>query len=147
MRVIIVLIGAVLTSGCYAYLPRTQAGLEPGIRVSASLSDSGMLTLERYVGPNVAAVEGRVLRASDSEFSLAVLNVRQVNGVEAGWRGEQLTVSRGLVTRLEERKFSIGRTLMFTGALTIGSIVMTRMFEGLGQGSTPIIAPGSGNPR
>lgn len=144
---LVVWIAVVFTSvGCYGYYPSSAGTPRTGVRVTAELSDSGTMSLARYVGPSVAAVEGRLVRASDTEIELSVLAVRQHNGVEADWRGERLTVSRDLLRGIQERKLSVGRTALFTVGFAIGSIALRKAFQGESGGPTPIDG-GGGTPR
>lgn len=134
-------------AGCYGYYPAPIGAPAPGKRVAAELSDSGTLMLEQTVGPDVAAVEGRLLRVTDADIELAVTTVRQHNGTTSGWRGERLVVSRGLLSRLQERRLSRGRTTLFAVAFVIGSISLRNAFESASGGTTPVVGTGPLGPR
>ena len=146
MRLLVWIAMVFATVGCYGYYPSPAGTPRAGVRVTAELSDSGTMSLARYVGPSVAAVEGRLLRASDTEIELSVLAVRQHNGEEASWRGERLTVPRNLLRGIEERRLSVGRTALFTVGFVIGGVALRQAFQGKSGGPTPIDG-GGGTPR
>src|SRR5258708_6547440 len=97
-------------AGCYNYLPLTTADPQPGTRVSAQLSDSGSLALSRYLGPDVAAVEGRLVAVTDQDIGISVVTVRNRNGVEHYWKGEVVTLPRGDLAAVRQRKLAAGRS-------------------------------------
>ena len=147
MRVLVWIAIVITSAGCYGYYPSPAGTPRTGVRVTAELSDSGTMSLARYVGPSVAAVEGRLLRATDTEIELSVLSVRQHSGVEASWRGERLTLSRDLLRGIEERRLSVARTALFTVGFAVGSLALRRAFQGESGGPTPIGGGGGTVPR
>ena len=122
-------------SGCYNYRPLSAVAPEPGTRVAAELTDSGTLALARYLGPDVAAVEGRLLTVTDQELSLAVVTVRDRRGIEQYWKGEKVILPRGDIATLRERKLALGRSVAFSVAGVGASLALLRAFGVYGSGS------------
>jgi len=147
MRLLVLSAALLSCVGCYAYYPSPAGVPRPGVRVAAELSDSGTMSLARLVGPSVAAVEGQLIRSSDTEIELSVSTVRQHGGAEASWRGERITVSRDLLRGIQERRFSTGRTTLFTAGLIVGGIALRQAFQGKSGGPTPIEGGGGQVPR
>jgi hypothetical protein len=117
-----------LAAGCYNYFPLTTADPRPGTRVDAQLSDSGTLALGNYLGPDVAAVEGRLVAVSDQNIGISVVTVRNRNGVEHYWKGEVVTLPRGDVAKLRQRKLAAGRSAFLVLAGVGGSVGLLAAF-------------------
>jgi len=117
--------------GCYGYYP-PQTPAPVGKSVEVTLSDSGSFALARQIGPYAAAINGRLTSDSASALILAVTGVRQRDGNEVDWKGERVSVPRPLVTKLEERRFSRGRTTMFVGSVVVGILVARQALGGSG---------------
>src|SRR5260370_41493184 len=100
----VILLG--LAAGCYNYFPLTTADPRPGTRAAAQLSDSGTLALGRYLGPDVADEEGRLVAVTDQDIVISVVTVRNRNGVEHYWIGELVTLPRSNVTIRRHRKLA-----------------------------------------
>ena len=130
-----------LLSGCYNYLPLTTPQPQPGTRVAADLTDSGTAVLARYLGPNVGSVDGRLLTFTGQDLGLSVLVVRNRNGIEHYWKGETVTLPRGDIATVRERKLSIGRSVLLFAAGVGGSVALMAAFGVINVGSS-----GSGNP-
>ena len=134
---------ALLTSlaGCYNYLPLTTPDPQPGTRVSAQLSDSGSLALSRYLGPDVAAVEGRLVAVTDQDIGISVVTVRNRNGVEHYWKGEVVTLPRGDLAAVRQRKLAAGRSAALVLASVGGSVALLGAFGVFGTGSGGMFVP------
>ena len=128
----------VLVSGCYGYYPITESS-PAGHDVQVTLTDSGAVALARQIGPFADALNGRLVSVSGNDYVLAMASVHQRDGNETSWRGERVAVPRPLVARLEERRFSRGRTTLFSGAVAIALVAVRQAFQGTGSSS-----PGSG---
>ena len=138
---------ALMLVGCYRYQPAPMSSPRVGMQVAAELSDSGTVALAKAVGPDAAAVEGRLVRVTESEIELAVTTVRQHAGTATDWRGERVIVPRGFLSRLQERKLSRQRTALFAAAFAVGAAVVGDAFAGNSGGSTPVVGTGPLIPR
>jgi hypothetical protein len=132
-----------LLGGCYGYYPPSSPA-PVGREVELTLSDSGSFVLAQRVGPSAAAIEGRYAADSANSILLSVTGVRQRNGDGVDWRGERVLVPRPLVIKLEERRFSRGRTALFAGAVAVGLLTARQALGGLGGSSGGSGLPGKG---
>lgn len=127
--------------GCYNYAPLTTADPRPGTRVTAQLTDSASFALAGYLGPDVAAVEGRLLTVTEQDIGISVVAVRNRNGVEHYWKGEVVTLPRGDVATLRERKLAPGRSAFLVLAGVGGSVALLEAFGVFSTGSGGISTP------
>jgi len=125
------IVSFVFLGGCYGYYP-PETPTPVGKSVEVTLSDSGSFALARQIGPSAAAINGRLTSDSASALILAVTGVRQRDGNEVDWKGERLSVPRPLVVKLEERRFSRGRTTLFVGSVVVGILVARQALGGSG---------------
>jgi len=104
--------GLTLVNGCYSY--RTLAGRdpEPKTEIALILTDSGSVALAAEVGPRVRKLHGKVLEVTPEAIRLEMIESVDYRGIESLWRGEPVTVLRGLATDLEERRFSLWKTVV-----------------------------------
>lgn len=123
-------------SGCYNYLTLTTPAPQPGARVAVELTDSGTAALARYLGPDVGSVEGQLVTVSDQAVQLSVVAVRGRNGIEHYWKGETVTLPRGDIARLRERRLAIGRSVFLGLASVGGSIALLEAFGVFSSGSS-----------
>lgn len=110
---------ALLLCGCYVNVPLDTAP-DPGQRVHVALTDQGSVDLARYLGRNVASVDGRLLRGSDSALSLSVSQVSTRAGQDEFWKGEAVTLPRQLIATVEHRKLSFWRSGLVASAVVAG---------------------------
>ena len=111
---------ALLLCACYVNVPLTTVAPDPGSRVHVALTDQGSVDLARYLGRNVASVDGRLIGATDSALSLSVSQVATRAGDEQFWKGEQVTLPRLAVATMQGRKLSFWRSGLIAGALVAG---------------------------
>jgi len=136
---------AILNTGCYYYRLVETPPPEPAPFVSIALTDSGTDQLWRYLGPEVGALRGRLLSTDGGSYAMSVYAVDLRNGTTLGWKGERVVVSRGLVSGLSERRFSLGRTTLASGLSAAGFMLTLKAFQVLSVGGSPI--GGGGRPR
>jgi len=117
--------------GCYGYYPPSTP-VPVGKSVEVTLSDSGSFALARQIGPSAAAISGRLTSDSTNALILAVTGVRKRDGNEVDWKGERVLVPRPLVMKLEERRFSRGRTTLLMGSVVVGLLVTRSALGGSG---------------
>ena len=121
-------------TGCYKYTPLATADPAPGARIAVDLTPTGSDTLARFVGPNVMAIEGRVVEAAGSDLLLAVSVVRKRTGEEDFWKGETVSIPRGVVSGLRQRRLATGRTLLLAGAVAALGATVGAAASGGGSG-------------
>src|SRR5207247_11285291 len=123
-------IGVRALAGCDVYRARDTVQPRVGARVSADLTDVGSDTLSRYVGPGVTSLRGGVVSAEQAAVTLAVTSVMDRSGQQQFWKGERVRVPRAVVRDFEQRRLSVGRSVLLGAALLGSSLVACRGFAG-----------------
>jgi hypothetical protein len=141
------IVASVLLAGCHRYEPVTAASLDRGASVAVALTDYGTANLGRLLGMGVGTVEGNLVTVSDSAYTLAVQLVRQRNGIETFWRGEQVAIPRGDVAEIRQRRLARSKSAVATVALLAAAYGAIEAFIGTGSGSAPPGGTGGGGPR
>jgi len=132
-----------LLAGCYTYAPMTAAPA-PEMQISLVLSDVGRVGATATLGSGLDRVDGVLMGATDTTYSLRVFGVRDIRGVQTKWSGESVILQRAWVANAYERHFSRGRTYLMTGVVTsaVAALIATRGFGIVGP--TLQNPPGSG---
>ena len=125
-----------LLAGCYVNRPLLDSRPEPapGTRLVIELTDVGRVAMAPQVGPDVGRVEGALIQRSDSQYVLGVSKVFGLYGALQKWEGEQMAFPAPYVRRLYERRFSLARTLVVAGGMTVGLVVLGVSTSLLGGG-------------
>jgi hypothetical protein len=134
-------------SGCHRYEPVTAASVARGSSVAVALTDQGTANLGRLLGMGVGTVEGSLVTVSDTAYTLAVHVVRQRNGIETFWKGEQVAIPRLDVAEIRQRRFSRSKSALATVAVIAAAVGAVEAFIGTGSGSAPPGGSGNGGPR
>jgi hypothetical protein len=129
-------------AGCYYYRPLDVANPATGTYLSATLNDVGTDDLASTIGPDVRSVRGRVLTSDSVRLTFSVAAVSMHHGESITWKGETVTLNRGYLAGLEERRLARGRTILMIGATVLG--VVTTYKVGQGIGLIPTTVPGGG---
>lgn len=111
---------ALLLCGCYVNVPLTSTAPEPGARVHVALTDQGSVDLARYLGRNVASVDGRLLKGTDSALSVSVSQISTRSGEDQFWKGEAVALPRHTIASVEGRKLSFWRSGLIASAFVAG---------------------------
>jgi len=144
LRALVGVVALLATQGCYAFRPLLGATPRVGERVRVELTPSGSMELARYLGPNVAVVEGDLSSiASDGTMMVAVDFVHMMNGVRQPWSGEGLvSIPAAYSSGLTQRTFLKSQSIFAGTVLTvvlIGIAIIALRAGGAGGG-------GDGNP-
>src|SRR5688572_20835077 len=142
-----VLLTTLIALGCHRYEAVTAATVAHGSAVAVSLTDHGTANLGRLLGMGVGTVEGSLITASDSAYTLAVQLVRQRNGIETFWKGEQVAIPRVNVAEIRERRFSRSKSALAAVAILAAAYGAVEAFIGTGSGSPTPGGSGGGGPR
>lgn len=137
----------VLPAGCYNYLPLGTLEPQVGTQVSAELTGRGTDTLAAAVGPGVTTVRGAVLEADPAAVILAVASVANHWGQQQFWRGERVRLPRGSVQDFQERRFSLGRSVLLGAAFLGSSVAAWAAFKGGRSGGRQSGGSGGGVPQ
>lgn len=133
----------VALAGCYTYSPMKTEEPAPGKDLRVQLTGTGGDSLARFVGPNVATIDGRLVLTNDVGLEIGVKQVVMHDGMEQYWKGETVLIPKPYIAKIEERTFSWGKTGLLAGvivavALTLkGTGVTNGIFGGGGNGGQP----------
>jgi hypothetical protein len=118
-----------LSSGCYSYRALEQPAPVPGTHVAAQLTDAGSVEMASQIGPGIVSVRGDVVRSDSEALLLALSSVLGRNEQEVFWKGEQVRIPLSTVRQVEQRRFALGKTVMFAGAVVGGLFAAVKAFE------------------
>jgi hypothetical protein len=112
-------------AGCYRYAPIATSRLETGAVVRLDLSSTGTTRLASVLGQGTSAVEGTVLAATDTGYRMSVTGTRKVStpGLLT-WGGEQITVPRDVVERVQLRSLDRKRTLGVAALAVLAGVAL-----------------------
>jgi hypothetical protein len=128
------LIPALLVAGCYSYHPLESPAPASGTPIAADLSDAGSVEMASQIGPGATTVRGEVVKSDSAGLLLALRSVLGRNEQETFWNGEQVRIPLTTVARVQQRRFALGKTILFGGAVIGGLLGAIRAFEGDGGG-------------
>jgi hypothetical protein len=131
----IVPFAALMLCGCYVNVPLSTLSPDPGTRVHVELTDQGSIDLAKYLGPNVAAVDGRLVQGTDSALSVSVSDVSMRSGDEQYWKGESVTLPRYTVATVRQKKLSVWRSGLIGGLFLAGVVAIGAVSGGSGPAS------------
>jgi hypothetical protein len=144
MRIVALILVVLLVAGCYTYRPLENPTPASGTRVAADLTDAGSLELASQIGPGASSVRGQVVESNHDVLLLALTSVLGRNEQETFWKGEQVRIPLTTVARVEQRRFALGKTLLFGGTVLGGLVAAIAAFEGSGSGG---MSGGGGGPQ
>lgn len=128
-------------AGCYSYAPlETQP--KPDQFVSVKLTRSGAETLLPLLGIGVRAVEGFITGSTDDAYQIVVDGVASAGDFHTDWNGERVEIPKHMVENIQERRFSISRSVLLAGAAVGASLGAVAAFAGSSEGVT--VGGGSG---
>lgn len=121
-------------SGCYGYVAPPHGASLTGRETQLQLTDSGAVVLASTIGPAATAIVGRMVSDTGSVYVMSLISVRQRGGEETAWRGEHVAVPHALVMSADTKRFSLSRTALFSGVVSVGLMAARQAFHGLGTG-------------
>ena len=129
-----------LALGCYTYQPIANQPLPLGTTVELSINDAGRAILGGSMGPEIASIEGRLIRQDSAEYVVAVSQLQLLRNGTQVWNGERVVVRKDFVTGIRERQLSKSRTAVLS-AVVVGAVATA-----LSQGLNGMIAGDQGKP-
>jgi hypothetical protein len=84
------------------------------------LNDNGRAALSQQLGVGIDRVEGVVMSADATSYSLSVFKVLQLNGNSAAWNGERVTVAKDLTVGYQVRQLDKARTTLVVAVVAVG---------------------------
>jgi hypothetical protein len=129
-RALVAAIVVLGSAGCYHYAPLDATSLPTGTAVRFSLSSTGVTHLGPILGAGTNAVEGTVLATTDTGYRMAVTGTRKstMPGLLA-WAGEQVTVPRDAIDRVELRTLDRKRTLGIAGLAILAGVAIKLLID------------------
>ena len=112
--------------------------------MAADLTTAGTFEMATQVGLGVTTLCGKVVGSDSEALVLAVTSAVGRNDEETYWKGEQVRIPLAMVARVRERKFAVGKSLLFGSAVGGGLLGAIKAFEG--NGSAGGITGGGGGP-
>ena len=119
-----------LLNACYHYVPLAQPEVVTTTLVSAEISTQGAGEMAGVIGPGISEVRGRVLDADEESITLAMSSVTDARGIETEWKGEPVRFPRLYLADITQRRFSLGRTLLLSGAAVGGTVAASSILGG-----------------
>lgn len=113
-------------TACYVYVPSMGASPRTGQRTQLALTAEGTSELARFLGPQVAEVEG-MLTAIDSSgaLSMDVDVIKLRSGLKQPWNGEgSVLFPRPYVVQVRERQLQRRKSVVFAAVLTAGLVTV-----------------------
>jgi hypothetical protein len=99
------------TAGCFEYGNVPRARLVPGNEVRMTITPDARTTLANQVGTQVRMVTGRLRTVDTSVVTLSMMRTTLLDGTEASWNGEIVTIPVSDIAVTEQRKISSGKTI------------------------------------
>lgn len=119
-----------LVTGCYNYLPLESPAPASGTRVAADLTAAGSLEMASQIGLGVTSLRGKVIGRDPDALVLAITSALGRHEEETTWNGEQVRIPLAMVARVRERKFALGKSLLFGGVVGGGLLGAVKAFTG-----------------
>ena len=138
------ILSVLLVAGCYSYHPLQDPIPASGSRVAADLTDAGSLTMAAQVGPGITSIRGEVVESDPDGLLLALTSVLGRNEQESFWKGERVRIPLATVARVQQRRFALGKSMLFGAAAVSGLFAAIKAFQGDGNGGG--ISGGTGGP-
>ncbi len=116
----------VALAGCYTYAPLTPPTLTPppGKDLRVQLTLTGGDSLARFVGPNVASIDGRLVLTNEDGLEIGVKQVTMHDGMEQYWKGETVMIPKQYIASIEGRKFSWPKTGLLAGVVVVSLLAL-----------------------
>ena len=127
---------AVVSSGCYQYVPLTPQAAAAGSQVRIELSDRGVVSVEPALGQSVTAVEGTVRGADADSLTISLANVQRRGSGTQTWAGETIVLKPEDIRAVSERRLSQKRTtVVATSAITLAAAGIIAIAKASGDAS------------
>ena len=121
---------------CYTLRPATGIAT-PSLEsvIAVDINDAGRAAMGGVMVPEIGQIEGRLTAIDENEYAIAITAVRLLRGGEQVWRGELVRIKKDYVTRVYEKHFSAGRTIMASVAgASVIAYVAAKGLVGAGLG-------------
>ena len=122
MRFFLTIALAVVSAGCYQYVPLTAPAAVVGSQVRIELSDRGVVSVQPALGESVTAVEGTVRGAAVDSLTISLASVERRGSGAQTWAGETIVLKPEEIRAVSERRLSHTRTtVVAASAITLAA--------------------------
>jgi len=141
-------------AGCYRYAAIEPTSVAPTTDVRLNLTAAGASALLPTLGRSTAAVEGKILRVTDSSYVLGVSSTLkraeddETSFTRTVWAGESVSIPRNAVAGVELRSLDRRRTIVAASLVTVlGVLAAEVIVHGIGSGGgsipdgPPVVTP------
>jgi hypothetical protein len=97
--------------GCFDYGNVPRASLVAGREIRIAITPDARTTLANQIGTQVRTVTGRLRTVDTSVVTLSMMRTTLIDGTEAPWNGEIVTIPVSDIAVTEQRKISSGKTI------------------------------------
>ena len=129
----LLLLCAVL-GGCYTRRPLETIPPAPNVRVVALLTDSGTVAMSNALGAGALEVEGVVARASQTEWTVAMMRVDHRDGRSVPWNRELVTFPATTLTQPVMIALNKKKSWLAAAGITVGALVVAQAFGVINAG-------------
>jgi hypothetical protein len=153
-RRIATLVLSLFAGGCYRYSAIEPNAATPATDVRLNLTAAGSAALVSTLGVSTAAVEGKVVRVTESDYVLAVSSTLKRTDEDPAsmtrtvWAGESVSIPRSAVAGVEQRSLDRRRTTVAASVATVLGVLAAKLIvQGVGSSSsdsgagTPVVTP------
>ena len=132
-KVMLLFLCAVL-GGCYTRRPLETIPPQPNLRVVALLTDSGTVAMSNAIGAGAQEVEGVVARATDTEWTFAMMRVDHRDGRSIPWNRELVTFPSATLTKPVVVALNKKKSWLAAAGITIGAYLVASAFGVINSG-------------
>jgi hypothetical protein len=144
MRAGILWVTLPLIGACYTYDSVGQPAPVAGARIEAELTGTGSAQLAGQLGHDITTLRGQVIDSNDVGLLVALNSVTLKNHERTSWKGERVRIPLSTVARVNQRRFSLGRSLLLGGAAIGAMVAAVVAFDGGGSGVGGGVGTGGG---
>lgn len=127
-------------AGCYKQIPLSSTPV-PATRIVAVLTDSGTVAMGNALGAGAQTIEGVVTKATDREWTLAMLRVDHRDGRSQAWNREPVSFPRPALTDPVVVVLDKKRSWLAAAGIVVGALTIARSFNLFGGDETPPDGP------
>lgn len=146
-RILILLLGAMATGGCFTYEALETPSPEAGTAVRAYLSAPQDVPLSDRTLHGIIRVDGEIVESSARSVVLAATRFQSGGGLEQTVYGNTVVLLRDDLETLEGKRFHLARSAAFAGATVAFLFLVNEMMESLGGQPEDGSSNGPPNPR
>lgn len=130
-----VLIMAALSGACYRYEPTTRTPTTVGTDVRVHLTEEGSLAVAATLGASIASLDGGVAADSGDALRFTIVRTRTRADREVAWTGEEVSVPRSAIARIERRTLDKWKTIRTAIMYGVGVVALSAGIKAIAAGA------------